>query len=110
MTDEFVLIYGGRVLASGKVQEIRSLMNEFPHRITIRCDNAKRLAQSLVRELPIEGVEIDSERGELVVLTKDPESFYAGLPEVILEAKVQVRELVSADDKLEAVFNYLMSV
>ncbi len=110
MTDEFVLIYGGRVLASGKVQEIRSLMNEFPHRITIRCDNAKRLAQSLVRELPIEGVEIDSERGELVVLTRDPERFYAGLPEVILEAKVQVRELVSADDKLEAVFNYLMSV
>ncbi len=110
MTDEFVLIYGGRVLASGKVQEIRSLMNEFPHRITIRCDNARRLAQSLVRELPIDGVEIESERGELVVLTRDPGRFYAGLPDVVLEARVQVRELVSADDKLEAVFNYLMSV
>ena len=110
MTDEFVLIYGGRILASGRVREIRSLMNEFPHRITIRCDDPKRLAQNLVRELPIEGVEIESERGELVVLTRDPGTFYAGLPQVVLEARVQVRELVSADDKLEAVFNYLMSV
>lgn len=110
MTDEFVLIYGGRVLASGKVQEIRSLMNEFPHRITIRCDDARRLAESIVRDLPIEGVEIESERGELVVLTRAPGSFYAGLPDVVLAAGAQVRELVSADDTLEAVFNYLMSV
>jgi hypothetical protein len=55
-------------------------------------------------------VEIERERGELVVLTRDPGTFYAGLPGVVLEARVQVRELVSADDKLEAVFNYLMSV
>ena len=75
-----------------------------------RCDDAKRLAQSVARELPINGVEIESERGELVVLTRDPERFYAGLPEVVLGAGVQVRELVSADEKLEAVFNYLMSV
>ena len=110
MTDEFVLIYGGRVLASGKVREIRSLMNEFPHRISIRCDDAKALTQSMVRELPIDGVEIDDENGDLVVLTRDPGAFYAGLPAVVRAAGVQVRELVSADDKLEAVFNYLMSV
>lgn len=110
MTDEFVLVYSGRILASGKVREIRSLMNEFPHRITIRCDDAKRLAQALVRELPIEGVEIDTELGGLVVLTREPGEFYAGLPEVVLNSGVEIRELVSADDKLEAVFNYLMSV
>ena len=110
MTDEFVMIHGGRVLASGKVQEIRSLMNEFPHRITIRCDDARKLAQALVRELPIEGVEIDADRGGLVVLTKDPDRFYTGLPRVALEAQTHVRELTSGDDKLEAVFNYLVSV
>jgi ABC-2 type transport system ATP-binding protein len=110
MTDEFVLVYGGRVLASGRVGEIRSLMNEFPHRITIRCDHPRRLAQSLVRDLPIDGVEIDGERGELVVLTRDPGEFYQRLPEVVVGSGVSVRELVSADNKLEAVFNYLMSV
>ncbi len=110
MTDEFVLIYGGRMLASGNVGEIRSLMNEFPHRITIRCDDARKLAHALVREFSIEGVEIDVERGELIVLTHDPGRFYAGLPGVALQAGTSVRELASADDKLAAVFSYLVSV
>lgn len=110
MTDQFVLVYGGRVLASGKVREIRSLMNEFPHRITIRCADAKVLAHALVRELSIDGVEIDVDRGELVVLTKEPGAFYGGLPAVAKASGVAVSELVSADDTLEAVFNYLVSV
>ena len=41
MTDEFVLVFGGRILAFGHVQEIRSLMDELPHRITIRCDDGR---------------------------------------------------------------------
>lgn len=110
MTDQFVLIYGGRVLASGRIREIRSLMNEFPHRITIRCSDARTLGQSLVRDLPIDGVEIDSDRGELVVLTTDPGAFYGGLPKIAAAEGVSVRELVSEDDTLEAVFNYLISV
>ena len=110
MTDEFVLIYGGRMLASGDVGEIRSLMNQFPHRITIRCDDARKLAHALVLEFAIQGVEIDAERGELNVLTHDPGRFYAGLPRVALQAGVAVRELTSEDDKLAAVFNYLVSV
>ncbi|MFH0947313.1 MAG: hypothetical protein V2A76_19155, partial [Planctomycetota bacterium] len=110
MTDEFVMIDAGRVLASGKVREIRSLMNEFPHRITLRCDDPRRLAQALVRELPIDGVEMEVDRGELIVLTRDPGSFYAGLPRVALKAEIHVREMSSADDSLEAVFNYLVSV
>lgn len=114
MTDAFVLVYGGRVLASGKVQEIRSLMNEFPHRITIRCGetgqgHARQLATALIRELPIEGVEIDDNRDELVVLTREPEPFYKGLTEVVVRERIHIRELVSADDKLEAVFHYLMA-
>lgn len=109
MTDEFVLMYGGRLLASGRVQEIRSLMDEFPHRITIRCDQAKALALAVVRDLPIQGVEIDSKRGELLVQTRDPEAFYRGLPGVVGQTGITVHELLSADDKLDAVFNYLMA-
>ena len=110
MTDEFVLVYGGRILASGHIREIRSLMNEFPHRITIRCDDGQALAHHIVRELPIEGVELSTNREEVAVLTHDPENFYAGFGGVVLSSGVRVRELVSADDSLEAVFNYLISV
>jgi len=110
MTDQFVLVYGGRILAFGHVAEIRSLMNEFPHRITIRCDDARKLAEHLLRGLPIHGVELSSHGQELAVLTHDPGAFYEGLGNAVLGSGVAVRELVSADDNLEAVFNYLTSV
>ena len=109
MTDEFVLIFGGRILASGHVQEIRSLMNEIPHRITIRCDRERELAHRVMRDLPVNGIELSPSRGEVSVLTHDPAAFYDGLTAVVLESGAQVRELVSADDNLQAVFNYLIA-
>ena len=110
MTDDFVLIYGGRILASGGVREIRSLMDEFPHRITIRCAQPRRLARALLAELPLAGIDLDGREGELVVSTREPGAFYAGLPKVVEATGTAVEELSSADDSLEAVFQYLVSV
>ena len=109
-TDEFVLVFNGRILASGHVQEIRALMNEFPHRITIRCDDGKQLAHRIMRDLPVQGVELQSGGGELAVLTHEPAGFYEGLGGVVLDSGVRVSEVISADDNLEAVFHYLMQV
>jgi ABC-2 type transport system ATP-binding protein len=109
MTDQFVLVHGGRILAAGRVPEIRSLMNQFPHRITIRCADPRALARALLDALPLDGIEIEPARGELVVSTRDPGTFYAGLPEVVLSRGIAVHELVSADDKLDAVFHYLLA-
>jgi len=109
MTDQFVLLYGGRILASGRVQEIRSLMNQFPHRITIRCDDPHRLGRAVVAELPLDGIEIDGPRGEFTVLTRAPSAFYQGLPAVVLQTGLQVASWCRPTDKLEAVFHYLLA-
>jgi ABC-2 type transport system ATP-binding protein len=109
MTDEFVLMYGGRVLASGHIREIRALMNEFPHRITIRCDDARALAQHLLRALPVRGIELAEDRLGLSVLTHEPGVFYAGFGDAVRDAGVRVRELISADDSLQSVFHYLIA-
>jgi ABC-2 type transport system ATP-binding protein len=109
MTDRFVLMYGGRVLASGRVGEIRGLMNHVPHRIRVRCADAKVLAQALLRHLPVDGLEIDAPRGELVALTREPAAFFAGFPEVALASSVAIHEIESADDRLDAVFQYLLA-
>jgi len=108
VTEDFLLIYGGRVLASGNVHEIRSLMNEYPHQITIRCDAPQQLAHRLLRDLPISGIELDRDQGVLSVRTADPLAFYAGLPALVVELGIHVRELESQDDDLEAVFKYLV--
>jgi len=108
VTEDFLLIYGGRVLASGNVHEIRALMNEYPHQITIRCDDPQRLAYRLLRDLPISGIELERDQGVLSIRTADPLAFYGGLPELVVELGVHVQELISEDDDLEAVFKYLV--
>lgn len=109
MTEEFLLIYGGRVLASGNVHEIRGLMNEIPHRIRIRCSDPRRLAHRLIRDVPIRGVELDEGQSGMSVLTQDPKTFYSALPGLVAELGVEVHEMVSQDDNMDAVFEYLVS-
>lgn len=108
ITEDFMLIYGGRVLASGNVHEIRSLMNNYPHRILLRCDRPRELAKEFARDDSIEAIEFCSEGGSIAVQTRDPRAFYEALPRRVVEAKVAVREVASQDDNLEAVFKYLV--
>ncbi len=107
-TESFLLIWRGRVLASGKVREIRALMDEFPHRIFVRCDRPRALAEHLVRQRGVLGVEVADERGEVRVRSSDPRTFYAALPASIEHSGARVSELSSSDDSLEAVFGYLI--
>ncbi|HEX7901303.1 MAG TPA: ABC transporter ATP-binding protein [Planctomycetota bacterium] len=107
MTEDFLLIHSGRVLASGNVHEIRGLMNDYPHRITIKAKDVRGLARAVVRDLPVAGVNVDEAAGSLLVLTREPKLFYEGLTR--LAAEGGVREVVSQDDNLDAVFNYLVT-
>ncbi len=112
MTENFLLIYGGRVLATGDVHEIRSLMDQHPHRIQIRCspEHTRPLAERMIERLSVTGLELDETAGTLDVATKSPEAFYHGLPEVALDIEATIHEMTSRDDSLEAVFKYLVGV
>ena len=107
MTSEFVLIYGGRVLASGNVKEIRQVMSDYPHRVTVRSTDVRRLAQRMMTDVPIAGMDIDELAGTVAILTRDPQAFYETLPRAALELDIRIEELSSEDDNLEAVFKYL---
>jgi len=106
MTARFLLIYGGRVLAAGEVQEIRGLLYEIPHRIRIVCDEARRLASHLASQQSVGGVEISGD--VLWVTTREPRTLFALLPELAAQTGVVVRELGSLDESLDAVFEYLV--
>jgi ABC-2 type transport system ATP-binding protein len=106
MTARFLLIYGGRVLAAGDVQEIRRLLYEVPHKIRILCDGPRELAHHLVRQPSVDGVQVDAD--ELWVTTREPRELFAMLPGLTAETGVTVRELGSDDESLDAVFEYLV--
>ena len=108
MTDQFLLIYSGRVLAAGHVREIRRLLHQIPHRVRIACDAPRALAQRLIGQPQVHGLSVDEERGELTVSTRAPLELFAALPGLAHDAGVSVREFASSDESLDAVFGYLV--
>ncbi|HEY3175827.1 MAG TPA: ABC transporter ATP-binding protein [Candidatus Polarisedimenticolia bacterium] len=106
MTSTILLVNHGRIVAEGNVHEIRELIEDHPHRIFIQCDDPRRLAGHLVGWDVVAGMRLDDMGVE--VQTSRPDAFFTRLPEVILADKVKVTRLLSPDDNLQAVFDYLV--
>lgn len=107
LTNEFVLINKGRIRAQGNLQEIRSLMDEFPHRIRIKSHDPRTLASKLLLQPYVKGISLTSDN-TLLVQAPDPEQFYTNISSLIVETKAEVEEIFSEDDNLESVFRYLV--
>jgi ABC-2 type transport system ATP-binding protein len=109
LTETIVLIHHGRMMASGNIHEIRNLMDGYPHRIAIRCDRPRDLARTILAAGHVVGVDVREDRKALTVRTADPGRFFAEFPGWALETGIDVEEMISEDDNLEAVFRYLVS-
>jgi ABC-2 type transport system ATP-binding protein len=108
MTRTILLIHHGRLLAQGDLYVIRSLIDRHPHRIVLRSPDARGLARELLGMARILTVRLDDQDpGRLEVETRDPEGFYASLPELVLTGGFRIDEFHSPDNNLEAVFRYL---
>ncbi|HKY33888.1 MAG TPA: ABC transporter ATP-binding protein [Candidatus Polarisedimenticolia bacterium] len=106
MTSSILLVNHGRIVAEGNVHEIRELIEEHPHRIFIQCEEPRRLAGRLVGWPMVAGMRLDETGVE--VQTSKPDLFFSQLPDVILTDRVKVTRLLSPDDNLQAVFDYLV--
>jgi ABC-2 type transport system ATP-binding protein len=106
MTRSILLVHNGRIVAEGDVHDIRALIDEHPHRIFFQTDDARKLAEALVRWNDVQGVRLDD--GGVVVETIRPDDFYSRVPSLVLEQGLKVDAMLSADDNLQAVFDYLV--
>jgi ABC-2 type transport system ATP-binding protein len=107
MTRRVLLIHNGRILAEGDVREIRDLLDEHPHTVSLRAREPRRLAESIVAWPTVISVSFGPEGEWLTVQTGRPDEFYGALPPVALEAGVT--EMFSPDEDLESVFRYLVT-
>jgi len=107
MTRRVLLIHNGRILAEGDVREIRDLMDEHPHTVSLRARDPRVLARSVVGASHILSLTFGSDGEWLTVQTARPDEFYGGLHEAALEAGVT--EMYSPDEDLESVFKYLVA-
>ncbi len=108
ITNSFLLICGGRLLASGTAQEVHAMMQGLPNEITLRCSDAHRLAALLMQERVADSVRVAD--GTLTIATQNPTRLFEQFPEWLAKTGVQVTEMHSADESLQALFNSLMKM
>ncbi len=106
LAQKVLVIYAGRLAASGDFREIRRLMTDRPHTFTVRSSDDRRLAAALVADASVFGVELAD--GLLSVRASDFAAFTRALPRIARDLGVTLFELHPADESLESVFAYLV--
>jgi ABC-2 type transport system ATP-binding protein len=106
LADSVLVIYAGRLAASGDFRSIRRLMTDRPHTFTVRSSDDRRLAAALMADASVFGAELGG--GRLSVRTSDFEGFGRALPRLARAAGISLFELTPTDDSLESVFSYLV--
>ena len=106
LADSILVVYAGRLAASGDFRSIRRLMTDRPHTFTVRSSDDRRLAAALMLEPAVFGAELVD--GRVSVRTADFGAFTRALPRIARDSAVSLFEVVPADDSFESVFSYLV--
>ncbi len=101
-----LVIAQGRLAASGDYRELRELMDDRPHRISIDADRPRDLAAALVRSGTVVGVRID---GDVVVAdTLEVDRLGREIAPLAKGLGARLRQVIPLDEDLESVFRYLV--
>jgi ABC-2 type transport system ATP-binding protein len=105
-----LLISGGRLLASGSPEEVRSMLADLPNEIHVRVDRPRELAPRLCEVDSVDSVRIDMPSNEVVVSTRHPLVLSQRLPAIISEGGFEVFEVRSGRESLQQLFTTLMRI
>jgi ABC-2 type transport system ATP-binding protein len=106
MTSNILLINNGRILAEGDVHQIRELIDGHPHTVFVKAADPRAIAREFLAHDDVLSLRFES--GAVVVETARPDVFYARLTEMAAGDGVEITEVTSPDDNLQAVFQYLV--
>ena len=108
ITSSFLLIYGGRILASGTALEIESILLDTPQEVGIYGPDAARLIPHLANEPWVESLNLLDERSQLRVGLRDPAQLFDRLPAWIDEGSLRIDRFQTANGNLTALFDSLL--
>jgi ABC-2 type transport system ATP-binding protein len=108
LTSQIVLIHQGQILAQGDIPYIRELIEAHPHQISVRSSDPRALAARFVGDRSIQKMTFAADGQTLVVETHKRDEFFGRLTGIVLEGGIEVDEISSPDDNLQAVFEYLV--
>lgn len=102
-----LVIAQGRLAAQGDFHQIRELMDDRPHRIRVRCSNARLLGAALLAHVGISGLTVTDD-AELIVHTDEVDLFRSSIASAATQNAIRLHEVQPLDDDLESVFKYLV--
>ena len=108
VTQSFLLICHGRLLASGTPADVHQLLVDLPNEITIRTSAPRELARRLVEESLADSVSVAADA--VVASTRHPSQLLAQLPDWTADGGIEISEVRSADESLQALFNTLLRI
>ncbi len=108
MTNDIILIHQGKIFAEGDIHYIRNLMDSHPHMISIGCAEPRKLAAAMVEHDYILDINFNKETQKVIFKTDKRDMFFDRLNRLIVEQELDVTEIISPDDNLQAVFDYLV--
>src|SRR5215813_10575489 len=108
MSDRVILLNNGYVVAEGEIQGVRNEMEEHPMQILIRCDRPGLLAARVFEQDSVVEAKIHKDRHGLFIKTRDADSFYLLLNNIVVDEKLSVESIAPVDDNLNAVYQYLI--
>ena len=106
LADAVLVVYAGRLAASGDFRSIRRLMIDRPHRFTVRSSDDRALAAALLGHPSVFGAELVD--GLLAVRVSDFGAFSRVLAPTARAGDIRLYEVTPTDDSLESVFSYLV--
>lgn len=109
MTRSLLLLHRGRLLATGDLRVIRSLIDKHPHQIRMETTEPRRAAELLAALPNVVSLRFTPGGEALELEVREPDSFYAALPSLVLEKGLKVQGFSSPDNNLESVFKYLVT-
>ena len=74
MTSTILLINNGRILAEGDVHQIRELIDEHPHTVSVKAENPRAAAREFLALDHVLSLKLEA--GAVVVETARPDAFY----------------------------------
>jgi ABC-2 type transport system ATP-binding protein len=109
VTDAFLLIYGGRLLATGTAGELRRLLASLPQELVIEGPDVRPIAGRLAGESWVSMLRLNDEEQRLELAVSEPEKVFTHLAGWIAQDGLRIRGLSGAEGDLASLFRLLVS-
>ena len=109
MNPAFLLISGGRLLASGSPDEAREILSNSPQTLKIKTSHPQKLIQLLLDSCSIESTTFEND-DRVEITTRSSQTIYQELSRIQTQHDISISEIQATDDSLKSLFSTVMKI